>query len=80
MKSSWTHGLEDTIAKDIRGDFKSSLLIRNRLNAMLEDKYAEYEKASLNTDNYQLANWAFTQADLVGYKRAIRMVQSLLIE
>ena len=80
MKSVWTHGLEETVAKEIRGDFKSSLLVRKRLISILDDKYAEFEKASLNTGNYDLSNWAYTQAVLIGYKRAIRMVQNLLEE
>lgn len=80
MKKSWTLGLEEGIAKEISGDFKSAHLVRKRLIKMLEDKYSEAELASLSNDNYRLATWAYKEADLKGFKRAIRLVQSLLDE
>lgn len=78
MKQSWISGLDEQAAKDIKGDFKSSLLVRKRLIAILEDKYAEADTVSLSTDEYKSPSWAYKQADLVGYKRALRLVQSLL--
>lgn len=78
MKLSWTKGLDPEVVKDVKGDFKSSLITRNRLHKMLQDKLSEIEQASLAADNYKDANWAYKQADVVGYKRALRVVQGLL--
>ncbi len=62
MKVSWTQGLEEEIAKEIKGDFKSAHLVRNRLIKMLDDKYDEAEKSSLSNDNYKLTT------NVTGYK------------
>lgn len=78
MKTSWTQGLEENLAKEIKGDFKNALLVRKRLIKMLEDKYDEAETSSLSNDNYRLNTWAYKEADLKGFKRALRLVQSLL--
>jgi len=78
MKQSWTAGLEPEQIKDVKGDFISSHLTRKRLTKMLNDKLEEFERASLDPKNYATPNWAYLQADLQGYKRALRLVISLL--
>lgn len=78
MKTLWVQGLEADIAKEIRGDFKSSHLVRKRLTTILEDKIATNRKASLDKDGYDVANWAMKQADRIGYERALEMVISLV--
>ena len=78
MKKSWLDGLEPDVAKEIRGDFTSSLLVRNRLKTLLENKIEVARKNSLTKDGYEVANWAFKQADNVGYERALREVIELI--
>lgn len=80
MKTSWTHGLDEQMAKDVAGDFKSSLVTRKRLAELLQSKIDSAETSSLNKDNYDLANWAYLQADLVGYKRALKETIKLILE
>lgn len=80
MKLSWTAGLDKGQAEDMRGYFLSSHLLRKRLNKLLEDKIEVAEQNSLSKDNYEISNWAYLQADLVGYKRAINEIISLIIE
>jgi hypothetical protein len=80
MKASWLQGLDEQLAKDVSGDFKSSLVTRKRLATLLEEKVKEKENSSLSAEEYNVANWAYKQADLVGYKRAIRDVLNLILE
>jgi|JI10StandDraft_1071094.scaffolds.fasta_scaffold67562_5 hypothetical protein len=80
MKLSWTDGLDETQKKDVRGDFKSSLIVRKRLAKMLEDKINSNIVASYDKDDYNTANWAFKMADSVGYRRAMKEVINLILE
>lgn len=78
MYKSWTQGLDPELVKDIRADFKSSLITRRRLAAMLRDKIDEQIKLSLAIDNYEVANWSHKVADNHGYIRALRFVIDLI--
>lgn len=78
MKSSWTQDLDTEKSKDVRVNFKESLVVRRRLVEMLEHKIKEFDKASWNPENYNVPNWPYTVADLNGYKRALTLVISLL--
>lgn len=79
MKASWTNGLEPDAAKEIKGDFISSHLVRKRLVLLLQDKIKVADKASLLLE-YDVSNWALKQADYVGYKRAINDIIDLITE
>lgn len=80
MKSVWTAGLEPDIAKEIVGDFKSSLLVRKRMKKLLEDKIEANRKTLRDKMNYDNASWAYQQADGVGYERALFEIISLIEE
>lgn len=80
MKQSWTKGLDETRIKDIRGDFLSSLVTRKRLIEILEEKINSAEVTSYDKEGYNVPNWAYKQADLVGYKRALRDVINLVTD
>lgn len=80
MKLSWLQGLDEEQKKDVRGDFKSSLVTRKRLTTLLENKIEEAEISALNKEGYEISNWALKQADIIGYKRALRDVINLITE
>ncbi len=80
MKSSWTDGLEESLAQDVRGDFKSSLITRKRLAALLEDKIRGADKTAMNKEGYDISNWSLKQADLIGFKRGLTEVINLILE
>ena len=80
MKQSWTKGLDETRTKDVRGDFLSSLVTRKRLIELLEEKISSAEITSQDKAWYDVANWAYKQADLIGYKRALRDVINLVTD
>lgn len=78
MKKSWTDGLEPELERQIRGDFTSSLVLRNRLKDLIKHKIAESHTNSLTKDGYDVPNWAFKQADQVGFERALKEVIDLI--
>lgn len=80
MKTIITKGLEPDVAKEIRGDFKSSHLIRKRLITIIEDKIDDARKGLRQKVNYSNSSWAFLQADGMGYERALHEIISLLDE
>lgn len=78
MKSLITKGLEPDVAKEIRGDFKSSLLIRRRLTTLIEEKIENARKGLRSKEPYSSPSWAYLQADGVGYERALHEIINLL--
>jgi hypothetical protein len=80
MKASWTSGLDEALVKEVRGDFKSSLIVRKRLAEMLEEDIRGADKTAMNKDGYDVSNWALKQADLIGFKRGLQHVINLILE
>lgn len=78
MRRSWTHGLEPERSKDIRANFKESLVMRRRLNELLEKKIESSYKMGRSVEAYDNPNWALLQADARGYERAMQEVLDLL--
>jgi hypothetical protein len=81
MKTVWTKGIKDKDAKDeIRSAFKSSVFLRERLAEMLDAKITEKDRAAMDAEGYDCANWAYKMADVQGYKRALVEIISLITE
>ncbi len=78
MKSIITSGLEPDIAKEIRGDFKSALLLRRRLTTIINEKINSSRSNLRSKTNYADAAWPYLQADGLGYERAMEEIISLL--
>lgn len=79
MKKSWISGLDKDMASEIKSHFLSSQVLRKRLMSMLRSKEEEAIKDGRSKSGYDCPNWAYKQADLVGYTRAINDL-ILLIE
>ena len=76
MKTVWTKGKDAVVSKDIRASFAGSLVMRKRMQEMVKEKL---EKTfSTKDDDYDCPNWAYKQADGVGYRRALKEILSLL--
>lgn len=80
MKTSWTKGLKQDQADDMVRDFKASLSVRRRLSELLKDKQQQSLKDTRRKETYANPNWAYVQADGVGYERALSEVISLILE
>lgn len=78
MKTVWNKGLTDQEIKIVNGEFKGSSTMRAKLNEILLDKIKESEGIAIKRSSYELPNWAYLQADTVGYKRALSEVISLI--
>ena len=80
MKISWTKGVEKERVKDIRADFKSSIILRKRLIEILEDRIESARNSSRSEDKYDSPNWPYIQAGLIERERAYLDIISLLKE
>lgn len=78
MKASWVANEDKKTAEEIRADFISSRLLREKLTSILESKIAASMTSTRSIEKYSLAGWAFMQADAVGYERAMKEVISLI--
>lgn len=80
MKTVWTNGLTPEQKTEIKKDFVGSVILRKRLQKILEDRMEGSRRASISKDSYENANWAYLQADARGYERAISEIISLISE
>lgn len=80
MFKSWTLGVSKEIATDITQNFKESVVMRRRLRHLLQEKSESYAREVEAKATYDSPNWAYIQADRVGYARAIREIISLIDE
>ncbi len=78
MKKSWTQGLDDRMAEEIRKDYGAALLIRERLTQMLENKIRSTDQDGRSVERYLEPNWEIRQADINGFNRALEYVTSLI--
>lgn len=78
MKQSWTNGLDKELAVDVKQNFKESLVMRKRLRELLLAKVVESQKVSRAKSTYDNHNWAFLQADHLGYERALHDIIELI--
>lgn len=78
MISTWTAGLTKEEANEVRSSFDAAAFLRKRLSDMLEDKINSQRKESLSKAKYENASWAYYQADVIGYERALNEVISLI--
>lgn len=79
MKVSLLKGLNTEQQKEEMGlIFSHSSLLRKQIAKVLLDKVNTNNTATRTKDAYGISNWAFLQADAVGYERAMREVVALL--
>ena len=78
MKTSILKGLNPKEAEEVEADFRASLRLREQLVKILEEKMRTKRASVRQDDKYESANWAYLQADYIGYERAIYEVISLL--
>lgn len=79
MKTVWTSGLNPEQKKEMTSAFNSAGLFRERLTDILEDKINTNRNGSVSKTSYDNPNWAYLQADAVGYERAMKEIISLLL-
>lgn len=80
MKQSWTTGLNEEQTKIIKQDFKGSIVTRSRLAELITNKIRSSNATVRSKESYDIANWAYLQADAIGYERALNEIISLILD
>ncbi len=80
MKTTWTKGLNPQEKEEVTQEYLSSARFRAKLRDILQDKANEMRAKARSSESYVSANWAYQQADAIGYERAIFEVISLISE
>ncbi len=78
MKTLWTKGVPTDGKEEIKSAFERGAFLRGRLSTILKEKMDAADVVSLAKDGYDCPNWAYKQADTVGYRRAIQEILSIL--
>lgn len=78
MKTVWFKNLNEQQQEEMRGVFVHSVVLREQLKKLLNEKVVASNKSVRSKESYGIANWAYLQADAVGYERALTEVMSLL--
>lgn len=78
MKISWTQGITKEKAEEIRKEYASSPILRERLKVLLDKKLDVSRQAARSKANYDNPSWPYVQADAIGYERAICEIISLI--
>lgn len=78
MKTTWTAGLTPDQTKVVKQDYKGCSITRARLTELCSGKSETAEKEALSSNSYDNSSWAYRQADLIGYKRALAEIISLI--
>ena len=80
MKVSWTKGLTKEKREEVEEAFSRGILLRSRLKELLENEIENERRKTRSETLYENMNWAYRQADAVGYERALNHVISLIYE
>ena len=80
MKQSWTKGLEPEATKEVKAAFAASALLRRRLVVLLHAKEKTAIRSGRTKEGYDCPNWAYKQADAIGYTRAINDLIELIVD
>jgi hypothetical protein len=78
MKTILMKNLTDQQKDEMRQTFVHAAFLRSQLITILNEKINASNRQVRSKDAYGIANWAFLQADAVGYERAMTEVISLL--
>ena len=77
MKTAWTKGMDEKQQEEMISCFSSSAFLRMRGIELCREKIEANRKSSISSSAYDSPNWAYKQADAVGYERAMQEIISL---
>jgi len=79
MISAWTKHLSTEEEKEqFRKEVLGSKLVLRRLTALLNEMKEDVDNTELNTKIYDIPNWDFRQADMIGYRRCLKQISKLI--
>lgn len=75
----WTKHLKDEKGKgEFEALLRNSTITLGRLREILEEKLEALERSETKVEHYNVANWAYMQADVIGSKRTLKNILELL--
>ncbi len=77
LSSTWTKGVEEGLMDEVRSEYAASPLLRRRVREMMDEKSESALKEGVSKEGYETPNWAYKQADLCGYLRALEEIKNL---
>lgn len=80
MKQSWTTGLSPEQVIDVKSSYVGGLVLRKRLIELIKGKIDSSMVVARSKKSYETPNWAYLQADQVGYERALYEIIDLIQE
>lgn len=80
MNSAWSKGFKKGSQElvDLEAAFNEAAFLRRKLAEILERKYLEEAEKRISSSGYDTANWAYYQADAIGYARAMKEIMAML--
>jgi len=80
MKQSWIQGLDTDRAAQLTRDYVGAATLRKRMEELLMLKIKASNAVTRKKEAYEISNWAYLQADAIGYERALLEVISIISE
>jgi hypothetical protein len=79
MISAWTKHLTTPEEKqEFKNIFKGSKPVLERLDELINEIELDTDSLELNPKVYDIPNWSYRQADLNGYRRALKQIKRLI--
>ena len=78
MKTVLKSGLSAEKKQELENDFRASAYFRQRIREICQKKIDAERNLLRGKEGYDSPNWAFKQADLMGYERAWHEIISLM--
>ena len=78
MISAWTKHLKEEEKERFKNSILGSKEVLDRLKELLEELKTEADNIELDPKTYGLPNWDYRQADLNGYKRALKTINKII--
>jgi hypothetical protein len=77
---TWTAGLKPEEVNELVKQLEGAQPIWERLSSILDQRVKASVDKQLSFSTYESPNWAYVQADAVGYQRAIKEILELIKE
>lgn len=78
MKTVWLSKLTPEQKEEMRSSFTGGWFMRQQLTKILNERIDAARKDQRLKESYDSPNWAYKQADLCGYERAMFEILSLI--
>jgi hypothetical protein len=79
MISAWTKHCKSTEEKErFQNEVLGSKQVLKRLQELLNEVEGDLDSTELNTKIYDIPNWDYRQADMNGFRRALKTVSKII--